>query len=400
MKIIVHRGTHQIGGCVTEIKSNKTRIIIDMGSELPSSNKESERELEIDGVTVGKKNCDGVFISHYHGDHIGMVNKVLNDVPIYIGHVAHKIFLNLCEYLQDENIDSVRNFRTFKAGEKIILNDLTITPYRVDHSAYDAYMFLIEADGKRILHTGDFRNHGWTGKSLWSLIDTYIKNVDVLITEGTMLSRVAEDVLTEATLCNKAIKLMQDNRNVFVLCSSTNFDSIASFYKAAKTCGKLFVCDGYQRSNLDIVSEYAKSSLYKMPEAMIYWDNREDCIELMRKRGFCMLIRAKKSFKKILELFPDHLFVYSMWHGYIEEGYAKDEDIYNFIPKDNNGNLNYLYLHTSGHATSQTIMELCKRLQPKTIIPIHGEKPEMLKEFDLPNCNIRILNDKEIFDVI
>ena len=43
----------------------------------------------------------------------------------------------------------------------------TVEPYSVDHSAYDAYMFLVEAadpaygNGKRvILHTGDFRGHG------------------------------------------------------------------------------------------------------------------------------------------------------------------------------------------------------------------------------------------------
>ena len=34
MKVIIHRGTHQIGGIATEIKTDKSRIIIDMGEEL------------------------------------------------------------------------------------------------------------------------------------------------------------------------------------------------------------------------------------------------------------------------------------------------------------------------------------------------------------------------------
>ena len=37
MKITVHRGTHQIGGCVTEIRSVGKRIIIDVGSNLPGN---------------------------------------------------------------------------------------------------------------------------------------------------------------------------------------------------------------------------------------------------------------------------------------------------------------------------------------------------------------------------
>lgn len=38
-------------------------------------------------------------------------------------------------------------------GVPIHIKDITVTPYIVDHSAYGAFMFLIETDGKRILHT-------------------------------------------------------------------------------------------------------------------------------------------------------------------------------------------------------------------------------------------------------
>ena len=38
MKIIIHRGSHQIGGIAVEIKTDSTRIIIDMGDELTMDN--------------------------------------------------------------------------------------------------------------------------------------------------------------------------------------------------------------------------------------------------------------------------------------------------------------------------------------------------------------------------
>ena len=34
MQIIIHRGTHQIGGIAAEISTDTTRILIDMGDEL------------------------------------------------------------------------------------------------------------------------------------------------------------------------------------------------------------------------------------------------------------------------------------------------------------------------------------------------------------------------------
>jgi len=41
-----------------------------------------------------------------------------------------------------------------------IAGPFTVTPIPTDHSAFDAYMLLIEGAGKRILYTGDFRCHG------------------------------------------------------------------------------------------------------------------------------------------------------------------------------------------------------------------------------------------------
>lgn len=61
MQIKIHRGVNQIGGCVTEIKSNKTRILIDVGSNLPTC--ESEVKVNIERIT---KKCDAVLITHYH----------------------------------------------------------------------------------------------------------------------------------------------------------------------------------------------------------------------------------------------------------------------------------------------------------------------------------------------
>ena len=44
LQIKVNRGTNQIGGCITEIESSKgTRIIIDIGSNLPDSDSLSWR---------------------------------------------------------------------------------------------------------------------------------------------------------------------------------------------------------------------------------------------------------------------------------------------------------------------------------------------------------------------
>lgn len=37
MKITIHRGINQIGGCITEIATERSKIIIDLGLNLPDN---------------------------------------------------------------------------------------------------------------------------------------------------------------------------------------------------------------------------------------------------------------------------------------------------------------------------------------------------------------------------
>ena len=188
MQIKIHRGTHQIGGCITEIKTSSSRIIIDMGAELPSANK-TACDFEIDGVTCGTPNCDAVLITHYHGDHVGMYEKILPGIPIYMGAVAKNIYgvvqKTLKTKLNQGNPQRVADFYEYCIGKPLFFGDIKVTPYIIDHSAFDAYMFLIEGEGKRILHTGDFRMHGARGNKMPAVFEKYAKDIDVLIIEGT-----------------------------------------------------------------------------------------------------------------------------------------------------------------------------------------------------------------------
>jgi len=68
-----------------------------------------------------------------------------------------------------------------------------------------------------------------------------------------------------------------------------------------------------------------------------------------------------------------------MWKGYLDEK-TLNKDIYDFIPKDDQGNLEYTYLHTSGHATIDAICRLCEIVSASKIFPIHSDKPDKLEE--------------------
>lgn len=236
MQIKIHRGINQIGGCITEIKSKKARILIDVGTNLPNC----ESNVKVNVSKISKK-CDAVFISHYHLDHLGEYMEVKKEVPIYIGEQAKEVFTIYQKRMKEPkiaevtqaHIDRVKKFKTFKSDVSIEIGDMKITPIRIDHSAFDSYMFLIESDKTKILHTGDFRTHGPLGKELPNILEQ-IGKVDALICEHTTLSRLDETFVSELELQEKAINLIQSSKYIFIMCASTNIDRIASFYHANK----------------------------------------------------------------------------------------------------------------------------------------------------------------------
>ena len=378
MKIIVHRGTHQIGGCSTEIATKTSRIVIDFGSEL-----DGNQALDVDGITKGISDCKAVLFTHYHGDHIGLLESINSDIPLFIGELSLDI-LKLQNARQKIYAEEVINrIKPYITGQKMIFGDITVTPYMVDHSAFDSHMFLIEAEGKKILHTGDFRAHGFRGKGLLPTLKKYVGEVDVVICEGTTMGRGTIKSLTESELLCKAKKILDENKYVFIVCASTNVDRIVAFCSAVPR-GKYCICDGYQQSVLDVVREKSGkySSLYTFPKMLTYSSQLD---EKMKNRGFCMFIRPGNYLSNgILAQYKDldPLIVYSMWHGYLEQDDLLAENLKGFRLKE---------LHTSGHADIKTIEEVINEVKPKMVIPIHTNNPDAFSS----NICIRSVKDGE-----
>lgn len=169
MRITIHRGTNQIGGCVTEYEHNGWRLFVDYGEQLPGA-PVSEQQLEIDGLTYGDISKSALLITHYHGDHIGKVVELPANLPIFMGETAKEIQTGYSKHLKSvskehrQMTERLTSVSTFSPGEPFSFGDFQVMPIVIDHSAFDAYAFRIEADKIKVFHTGDFRTHGFRSK--------------------------------------------------------------------------------------------------------------------------------------------------------------------------------------------------------------------------------------------
>ena len=389
MNIVVHRGTHQIGGSAIEISTASTRIMLDFGNELSLDEKYTPINLAIDGVTKGKPDCDGIVTSHYHMDHLGQLTSALSEIPIYMGELSKEIALIGAEHQDRDLYLRLLGANTFRGGEAFSIGDIHIRPLVIDHSAADSYMFVIEAEGKRVLYTGDFRMHGLRHHVLDKLVNTYIGEVDVLITEGTSLSRDADDCISEATVLDDISSYIQDGKYAFVMCSSTNIDRIMGIWQNMPT-DKVLICDAYQKRILDTVvnNVYYESSLYRRHDSPLVLDKGKYPKYYM-DNGFVCLVRATENHISHIKEFPkdDVRIIYSMWTGYIEE---------NLVLKNLLDTYPSYICHASGHVSKDDLIKFIELVNPDAIIPVHTDNPERLEKL-VPHRNVYVVNDNEPF---
>ena len=390
MKLCIHRGTHQIGGIAAEISTASTRILIDMGDELSLDPNFVSAPLHIPGVTDANGRCDAVLFTHYHGDHTGQMLRIRPEIPLYAGALAKDIMRlsSAHSWKKDEALcKRIETIRTFSAGVPFLIGDIQITPFSIDHSAADSYLFLIEADGKRVLYTGDFRLHGVRGETMDKILDRRIGKVDVVVTEGTTISRSEHEVVTEWDLQKRVKAYLQQYKYVFVLCATTNLDRIFALARAVPR-GKYCICDDYQKMLVETVSKHWNgiSSFYEMPKLLSF---KHHPPARFAELGGLMFVRANSKFEAIIRQYDpaQSILLYSMWDGYRTK---PDSNIPEFLSLTGT----WAELHTSGHASPDDLRPVIEKADPEIVIPMHTDAPQKMQTL-CQNRTVILLKDRE-----
>lgn len=401
MKIHIHRGQQQIGGSIIEISSSSNRIILDVGNNL--NNNINEAAPNIAGVFTGKKDCDAVFISHYHSDHMGLLASLIDDIPVYMGEKAYKVYEASANY-RGKDIGFSPNF--IYDNEPVVVGDISLTPILCDHSAFDSYMFLIKVDNKTVLYTGDFRANG---RLDFTNLLSKLPKVDAVIIEGTTLSReIAQRNIEEQQLEDIATNYLKfHNGPAFIMMSAMNVERIVTAYNAAKKTNRIFLEDIYTadiamsagsfapKPNVDEGIRVFTTGGEKQYEMLIQYGDAKIGKYEISKTPFLMCIRQsmRNYLIKLNELvsFEDGVLFYGMWKGYME-----DPKLQEFLSFMQDKGLKLHILHTSGHADEMTIDKLIREICPKVIIPVHTENE---KWFDRYSDTSEIVNGKNIIEI-
>jgi len=285
------------------------------------------------------------------------------------------------------------------------------------HGSYTSgiYAFLIEAEGKKVFYSGDFRAHGRKSILFDSFVNQPPRGIDMLLMEGTMLQRDNSDFPTEESVETTIATVLSAQDNIsFLISLSQNIDRIVSAFRACKRTGKILVIDLYTAwvleqmrqvtNNVPTIDwEHIKVAFDKTrANVLMGRDNRAmfgsfvDRAIRNRVTGseltgnphkYLMLlnISSGRLIKKFALQEKPVTVIYSQWQGYLNQvegavGNNKAAADMREMKAAMIPGVTFLYAHTSGHATVADLQHFAAALKPNKLVPIHTEYGSLYKD--------------------
>ena len=433
MELTVHRGTKEVGGTCIEVRSGDSRIILDVGFPLFDSEREpfdsfrlrrmSKEDLlaegilpKVEGLFVDGPSPDAILLSHAHLDHTGLLSHVGATIPIIASRGTSKMMLAGGIFAGQVSIPRDQ-FREIKPEQPAKVGAFTVTAFAVDHSIFGCLAYLIEADGKSILYTGDIRLHGRKPGMAKRLIEVLSgRPVDVMLMEGTHFGFPDGNEVTEYELEDEIVDLVNQAPGlVLASFSPQHVDRLVAFIRSAKKTNRTFVADVYTAFILHMISSETPVPVPGKDELVrVYYPRTFE--DSATRRGLKKLSdqfeSSRISMEEILDTPSKSLMVfrpsmlepdfggvlptgaaclYSRWTGYLEKPDWKQTK-----EKLDEAGGHLAEVHTSGHILSSDIARFVEAISPKTVVPVHTFEPELFRQHVE---NVRILRDGECWSV-
>ncbi len=405
MQLKIHRGTKEIGGSCVEISTDSTRIIIDVGLPLVDQDREPFDRAVMKGKTLlelveakvvpdvpglfteGGIKPNAILLSHAHLDHVGLLEHAPVDIPVYATAGTSKMMLAGAVFAGQKSLDRDRH-REIASRVPFVVGDIKITPYAVDHSCFGAVAFLVEADGKKLLYSGDLRWHGRKPGMIKSLVEEVGQmKVNALVMEGTHFGSKRPPRKTEYQLEDEIVEHIKSAPGlVLASFSPIDVDRLVTYLKASMRSGRTFIADAYTAFVMHLVHKEIGLPDPKSADCMKVYFNQH-----FERRGVQKLkdmfagnqitlpeIVANPT-KHVLCFRPSNLrldfesqfpnqskLLYSYWHGYLKkpEWISVQEQIERVSGQ-------FISAHSSGHIYIEDVVRFVDTIDARIVIPIH-----------------------------
>lgn len=417
-KVVVLGGLGEVGKNMYCVMHKNDIVIIDAGISFPESDL-----LGVDYVlpdfTFLKENeykIRALLITHGHEDHIGAIPFLLSQINIPAIYAPNQAKELISVKLTDRNI-RYDNLFVYTEDTKLKFGEIEVEFFRITHSIPDSHGISLTTPNGRIVTTGDFKldlTPIGPMADLYKMATLGHEGVDLLISDST--NALNDGYSASESKVDGALGEMFDrykNNRIIIATFASNIYRLKHIFE---TCYKhnrkicIFGRSMENNINISINGGYINhKELLVSPEEANNLKPNEVTILCTGSQGepLAALSRISNGTHRQIKLRPDDIVIFSSSaipgnalsiSKTINKLYLKGVQVYT--------NKALADLHTSGHANEDELKLMIRLIQPKYLMPFHGDY-RMLKrhanigiECGIPKENTFVLKNGDSLSLV
>ncbi|WP_040157465.1 ribonuclease J [Nigerium massiliense] len=395
LRVIPLGGLGDVGRNMTSFEINGKILLVDCGVLFPDENQPGV-DLILPGLHLLEGRLDdvvGLVLTHGHEDHIGAVPYLLRRNP-HIPVLGSKLTLALVkEKLKEHRIREV-SLRVMEDGSTSKLGDFDLEFLAVNHSIPDAMAVAITTKAGRVLHTGDFKmdqlplDHRLTDLRAFARIGE--AGCDLFMVDSTNAETPGFTTLEKDIRPAMERVFAKAQHKLIVACFASHVHRVQQVMDEAVKAGRKVVYVGRSMvKNMTIAQElgYLRVPANTLIELRDLENYRDDEVVIIstgsQGEPLSALSRIASHEHPVIEagegdvvllassLIPgNENSVYRVINGLTRNG----------VKVVHKGNA---LVHVSGHASSGELLYCYNIVQPKNVMPVHGEVRHLVANAEL-----------------
>ena len=417
LRIIPLGGLGEVGKNMMVYEYGKNILIVDTGIMFPDNDMPGIDYIipDFEYIKENKDLVRGIVITHGHMDHVGAISYVLEEVnvPVYATPLT-KGFIEL--NLSEKGMLDKTSIQTVHAGEMVNIGPFEVEFFHVCHSIPDSVGLGITCPDGLVVHTGDYKFDptpvdGWP-TDFAKLAEFSGRGVLALLADSTNADKPGWTP-SEMVINDSLDKVFRSAPGRIIVASFASLVSrMQQVIDTADRYGRKIAFVGYSMTQN---SKMAKKLGYlEIPpdievglEAALNMKPKDVVLMATGSQGepYSIMGRLSRGTNKRFDLIKDDTIVLSS-HAIP----GNEEAVFKTINRLFRRGANVVYeplaggVHVSGHANQDEMKLMLNIINPKYLIPVHGELRHLkqhavlAEESEFPTENVLVIENGEIIE--
>ncbi|HCC06301.1 TPA: ribonuclease J [Candidatus Nomurabacteria bacterium] len=385
IRVIHFGGVEEIGRNMSMIEYKDSIVVVDCGVQFTETHTPG-----IDFILPNAKYLEenrhkikGVMITHGHLDHIGAIPYIMPRIGN--PQIYARLFTSLMIKKRQEEFPHLAplTINVIEKEDMLTFGELKVRFFGVSHAIPDAMGIIVETPLGDIVHTGDLRLDHDNDIPTDTEVERYKifenKNVLLLMADSTNCENPGFSISDRVVFKNIENVIKDTPGRLIVSTFASQVERMIYMLKTAEDYGKKVVIEGRSmKTNVEVAR--LADMLHIRPETLIpiedlqrYPDNKVVIMATgAQGEEFAALGRIANKTHKYVRLTPRDTILMS---SSIVPG--NERAVQNLKDKLSRQGAHLIHyktsdIHSSGHANSEELVWIHRKIHPKFFIPVHG----------------------------